>query len=564
MEALHENRIYNDDPIEWHLQHHHQTTLARATINRILLRSGQVTPDPSKRPKSSYIRFEAEQPNETWQSDFTHYRLTHPDGRPGTDVEIISWLDDHSRYALHASAHTRITTPIVLATFRKTAGQHGIPASTLTDNGMVYTVRLAGTGRQGGRNGFEQQLVVRTKRVFSPRADQATSIAFTRRSANGIGFVPSPSGWMDERSGGPTEPLGDPHDEVHVSEPGSAKVRQPRGRAVELLREARPGKVPGPPLLVEGFMQLAQVPPEPAVCACVRQLYVAHIVNRADQEVLRWPAEPPQHEERVLARRRAALVQSLDRSAAQRVISATLRVQLGGQLPQFVGELVPAESEVTALLVKRVEERAAIEDRQWPHASQPMSGDTAPSLSFDSPLTCRNRPTNGCDVPPKRAHGVETGATLSRGSDRRPSGPAFAPSACAVCVGRAIGPSGTHEQDKSPEPHHRASVDRTRRLWRRFTTDGLCPRAWARASPACVLSAMTCGSCQRADTASICRVSRRCHFLCARGSRPRGSATAVAAGRAPCSRSIRTWSRAPVPLYDVLHLGRSRCRPGRG
>jgi hypothetical protein len=46
----------------------------------------------------------------------------------------------------------------VKATFRKTAGQHGIPASTLTDNGMVYTVRLAGIGRQGGRNGFEQQL----------------------------------------------------------------------------------------------------------------------------------------------------------------------------------------------------------------------------------------------------------------------------------------------------------------------------------------------------------------------------------------------------------------------
>ena len=43
----------------------------------------------------------------------------------------------------------------MIATFRKTAGQHGIPASTLTDNGMVYTVRLAGIGRRGGRNGFE-------------------------------------------------------------------------------------------------------------------------------------------------------------------------------------------------------------------------------------------------------------------------------------------------------------------------------------------------------------------------------------------------------------------------
>jgi len=38
------------------------------------------------------------------------------------------------------------------------AGHHGIPASTLTDQGMVYTVRLAGTGRRGGRNTFEQQL----------------------------------------------------------------------------------------------------------------------------------------------------------------------------------------------------------------------------------------------------------------------------------------------------------------------------------------------------------------------------------------------------------------------
>jgi transposase InsO family protein len=144
------------DTIDWHLRHHHQITLARATINRILVRAGQVSPDPSKRPKSSYIRFEAEQPNETWQSDFTHYRLTRTDGRPGADVEIISWLDDHSRYALHVSAHARVTAPIVLTTFTRAADLHGYPASTLTDNGMVYTTRFAG-GR-GGRNHLEHEL----------------------------------------------------------------------------------------------------------------------------------------------------------------------------------------------------------------------------------------------------------------------------------------------------------------------------------------------------------------------------------------------------------------------
>ena len=146
------------DTIAWHLTHHHRVSLSRATVHRILTRHGAITPEPKERPKSSYIRFEAAMPNETWQSDFTHYRLTRADASPGIDVEIISWLDDCTRYALHVSAHRRVTTAIVTATFRETAGQHGIPASTLTDNGMVYTVRLAGLGRRGGRNGFEQQL----------------------------------------------------------------------------------------------------------------------------------------------------------------------------------------------------------------------------------------------------------------------------------------------------------------------------------------------------------------------------------------------------------------------
>ena len=148
------------DTIGWHLTHHHGLTVARATINRILTRAGAVTPDPSKRPKSSYLRFEASMPNECWQSDFTHYRLTRPDGSPGHDSEIITWLDDHARYALHLSAHVRVTGPVVLATFRQAADQHGYPASTLTDNGMVYTTRLSGGSLRGsrGRNGFEHEL----------------------------------------------------------------------------------------------------------------------------------------------------------------------------------------------------------------------------------------------------------------------------------------------------------------------------------------------------------------------------------------------------------------------
>ena len=44
------------DTIGWHLTHHHATALSRATINRILVRAGAVTPDPSKRPKRACQR----------------------------------------------------------------------------------------------------------------------------------------------------------------------------------------------------------------------------------------------------------------------------------------------------------------------------------------------------------------------------------------------------------------------------------------------------------------------------------------------------------------------------
>jgi transposase len=95
------------DTIGWHLEHHHGHTVSRATIARQLVTAGLVTPDPKKKPKSSYIRFAADQPNQCWQSDFTHYRLTRPDRRPGADTEILTWLDDHSRYALSVTAHQR-------------------------------------------------------------------------------------------------------------------------------------------------------------------------------------------------------------------------------------------------------------------------------------------------------------------------------------------------------------------------------------------------------------------------------------------------------------------------
>jgi hypothetical protein len=90
--------------IAWHLEHHHQVTVSAATISRYLSRAGLVTPEPRKRPRSSYIRFAAEQPSECWQSGFTRYPLPG-----GGATEILTWLDDHSRYALRVTAHHHVT-----------------------------------------------------------------------------------------------------------------------------------------------------------------------------------------------------------------------------------------------------------------------------------------------------------------------------------------------------------------------------------------------------------------------------------------------------------------------
>jgi transposase InsO family protein len=134
--------------IAWHLEQAGLHVPSTSTIRRILHAAGLVIPEPRKRPRSSYLRFQADQPNECWQSDFTHWPLAD-----GTDAEVISWLDDHSRYLLACSAWAPVTGKVVVNTFLQASSIYGLPASTLTDNGRVYTARFG-----GGRNAFEHLL----------------------------------------------------------------------------------------------------------------------------------------------------------------------------------------------------------------------------------------------------------------------------------------------------------------------------------------------------------------------------------------------------------------------
>lgn len=119
-----------------------------ATVWRILRRHGLITPQPHKRPRSSFIRFEAALPNELWQADTTHWRLAD-----GSDVEILDLIDDHSRLLLAADAFRTVKGGDVVRTFLAATESHGAPAGLLTDNGAVFAGRP-----RGGKVRLESEL----------------------------------------------------------------------------------------------------------------------------------------------------------------------------------------------------------------------------------------------------------------------------------------------------------------------------------------------------------------------------------------------------------------------
>ncbi len=133
---------------------------AVSTIWRILVRRGFVVPQPQKRPRSSWKTFCADQPNERWQADITHWRLVD-----STEVEICNILDDHSRVCIASIARLTFTGTQVWRVFLAAIGRWGEPAEVLTDNGAVF----AGKQRGQGRVALEVQCGLRGVRVSHSR-----------------------------------------------------------------------------------------------------------------------------------------------------------------------------------------------------------------------------------------------------------------------------------------------------------------------------------------------------------------------------------------------------------
>jgi transposase InsO family protein len=134
------------------IAHHLARRVARvpavATVWRILHRHGLITPQPQKRPRSSFTRFAAQLPNELWQVDATHWPLAG-----GSEVEILNLIDDHSRLALAAVAFSTVKAADVVTVFFGAASAYGLPAALLSDNAAVFS-----GGSRGGTVLLESEL----------------------------------------------------------------------------------------------------------------------------------------------------------------------------------------------------------------------------------------------------------------------------------------------------------------------------------------------------------------------------------------------------------------------
>ena len=203
--------------IHYHLsRRRHRAVPSVATIWRVLSRRGFIVPQPQKRPRSSWRRFQAELPNECWQADTTHWVLAD-----GTDVEILNVLDDHSR--LLAASRTFPTTKAgdVVESFHQAANDYGYPASMLTDNGAIFTAES-----RHGTCAIELELLGLGSPTSTPAPTTlrpaARSNASTRPSRNGSPSSrrrsPSPTSRPSSTGSGPTTTLCVPT-EPWVAEP---------------------------------------------------------------------------------------------------------------------------------------------------------------------------------------------------------------------------------------------------------------------------------------------------------------------------------------------------------
>ncbi len=107
--------------------------ISHKIVNKILNKHNLTNPNPNRKKRIKYIRWQRKHTNSLWQMDTSDQKIE------GKYCFVV--IDDCSRYCLGLFALNRVSTNVIIQILDTLFKIHGKPREILTDNGSVFGLK---------------------------------------------------------------------------------------------------------------------------------------------------------------------------------------------------------------------------------------------------------------------------------------------------------------------------------------------------------------------------------------------------------------------------------------
>lgn len=107
--------------------------ISHKIVNKILNKHKLTNPNPNRKKRIKYIRWQRKHPNSLWQMDISDQKIK--------EKYCLAVIDDCSRYCLGLIALNNISTNVITHVLDNLIKIHGHPREILSDNGSVFGLR---------------------------------------------------------------------------------------------------------------------------------------------------------------------------------------------------------------------------------------------------------------------------------------------------------------------------------------------------------------------------------------------------------------------------------------